>query len=158
MFNRIDWMQVYQLMKPGQEKQLRFQHGTGRMTLLQNTYTIKADNSTPNHIDIESDNVESMRIYLNDQMVDFSRPIIVRVNKKVRFEGQVKPSVDEMLKDQIFLGRGWRYFTGIIDIDFSDLAASTQPTTKSTTRKGTIEIVPPEGSGQKPVFIETGKN
>jgi hypothetical protein len=43
----------------------------------------------------------------------------VTVNKRIRFEGMVRPDVEQMLKDQIFLGRGWRYFTGVIDIDLA---------------------------------------
>jgi hypothetical protein len=50
----------------------------------------------------------------------------------VRFEGAVTPSVEAMLKDQLFLGRGWRYFTGTIDIDLVP-APATRPTTRSTT-------------------------
>ena len=50
-------------------------------------------------------------------MIDFAKPVTVTVNKRVRFEGMVTPSADVMMKDQIFLGRGWTYFTGAIDID-----------------------------------------
>ena len=32
-----------------------------------------------------------MRFYVNDQMVDFDKPITVLINGKVRFEGMVKP-------------------------------------------------------------------
>ena len=31
------------------------------------------------------------------------------------FEALVQPSVDVMLKDQLFMGRGWRYYTGMVD-------------------------------------------
>jgi hypothetical protein len=70
-----------------------------------------------------------MRFYLNDQMVDFSKPITVNVNRRGRFEDVVTPSVDIMLKDQLFLGRGWRYFTAVVDID-SGAAPSTRPATR----------------------------
>ena len=53
-------------------------------------------------------------------MIDFHRSFSVFVNKKGKFEGFIKPSIAEMLKDQVFLGRGWRYFTGVIDIDFGE--------------------------------------
>jgi len=80
-----------------------------------------------NHINVNSQNVESMRFYMNDQMIDFSRAVSVVVNRKPRVETMLKPSLDEMLKDQLFLGRGWRYYTAVIDIDFGP-----EPTTRYT--------------------------
>jgi len=71
-----------------------------------------------NQITAQTQNVESMRFYVNDQMIDFSRAVSVVVNHKPRFEAFVRPSIDEMMKDQLFLGRGWRYYSGMIDIDF----------------------------------------
>jgi len=54
----------------------------------------------------------------------------------------VQPSVDEMLKDQLFLGRGWRYYSGFVEIDFSNLGTA-KPATRPTTRpKGVIEVFP----------------
>jgi len=52
-----------------------------------------------------------------------------------------------MLKDQVFLGRGWRYFTGVVDIDVvSPPKAATQPATKPTVvpngHRGTITVGP----------------
>jgi hypothetical protein len=42
----------------------------------------------------------------------------------------VSPSVDEMLKDQLFVGRGWRYFTAVLDVDLAPPPASTKPTSR----------------------------
>lgn len=142
LFNRNDWVQVYQLLNPGEEKKVGVIHGTGTIAFQQNTYNITAAISKLNEIDIKTSNVESMRVYLNDQMVDFSRPIVVRVNGKQRFGGMVTPSTEEMLKDQVFLGRGWRYYTGFIDVDFG--LPSTQPATAPTTRRGAIHYVAPK--------------
>jgi hypothetical protein len=61
-------------------------------------------------------------------MVDFAKPVSVIVNGKQRFSDIVKQSTDEMLKDQMFLGRGWRYFTAVIDLDL------TEPTSRPSTR------------------------
>jgi hypothetical protein len=127
-FNRIDWLQVYQAMNPGEEKKLFFNKVPGSMTVMDNTWSAQATLSK-NRIDLTTDNVALMRIYLNDQMVDFNIPVIVSVNKRVRFEGIVKPSVEAMMKDQVFLGRGVRYFTGVIDIDLATPPAS-RPTTR----------------------------
>ncbi len=146
LFNRNDWVQVYQMLNPGPDQRLRFQYGSGPMIISQNQYRISVAMTALNKIEVKSENVESMRFYLNEQTAEFSRPITVIVNGKVRFEGMVKPSVEEMLRDQIFLGRGWRYFTAFVDVDFGTLG-TTRPTTGATTRpttrpKGIIEVFP----------------
>jgi hypothetical protein len=50
-----------------------------------------------------------------------------------------------MLKDQLFLGRGWRYYTAVIDLDLAPPPA-TQPTTGPTSRptRGRIILGPGE--------------
>jgi pimeloyl-ACP methyl ester carboxylesterase len=140
MFNRNDWVQVYQMLRPGDDRKLFFRHGSGSMTVSQNTYALEAFLTGPTKMDVKSDNVESMRFYFNDQMIDFSKPFTIVVNGKTRFEGLIKPSVEEMLKDQVFLGRGWRYFTGIVDIDFGEIVPYPTLTTKPTTRPATVPI------------------
>ncbi len=146
VFNRLDWVQVYQFMNPGEKKRLSFQHGSGNMQMYQNTCTVNATLAAPNRIELQSDNVEFLRIYLNDQMIDFYRPVTVIVNRRPRFEGMVSPNLEEMLKDQAFLGRGWRYFTGIIDIDLEASAPGTGPASGPATRRsGVIEIGPRDG-------------
>ncbi|HEY8668377.1 MAG TPA: hypothetical protein VIL86_17130 [Tepidisphaeraceae bacterium] len=144
LFNRMDWVQVYQTLTPGAERRVLLRHGTGHMLLNENPYRIDAVRKSQ-RLDVTTDNVESMRFYFNDQTLDFSKPLTIVVNKKGRFEDLVKMSVDEMLKDQLFLGRGWRYFTGKVDIDFGapSSGATSPATTQSTTRKGKIEIVRP---------------
>jgi hypothetical protein len=130
MFNREDWVQMYQALRPGKDHRLLFRHG-GYMLVNDNTMTVHAT-CKENKIDVRTDNVESMRFYLNDQMVDLSKPVTLTVNKSLKFEGVLKPNVDEMLKDQLFLGRGWRYYSTMIDVDFGE--AATKPATKAVTR------------------------
>ena len=131
MFNRLDWVQLYQALRPGSDQKLLFRHGGGSMIVNQNDMTLQATIAN-NRIEAKTDNVESMRFYLNDQMIDFSKPVTLSVNGRVRFEGMLKPNVDEMLKDQLFLGRGWRYFTAVIDVDFGE--PSIKPATRSATK------------------------
>jgi hypothetical protein len=64
-------------------------------------------------------------------MIDFSQAVSVIVNGRGRFEGFLKPSTIDMLNDQLFLGRGWRYFTAVVDIDFGE--AATRPATNAPT-------------------------
>lgn len=127
MFNRNDWVQIYQPVNPGPEQRLLFTRGTGYMRVYSGSYSIDATIAN-NVITVNSRNVSSMRFYVNDQMIDFSRAVSVVVNRRQRFEAILKPDLDQMLKDQVFLGRGWRYYTGVIDIDFG---ATERPTTRS---------------------------
>jgi hypothetical protein len=99
-----------------------------------------------NRIDVRTDNVATLRLYVNDQTIDFREPVTVTVNRKPRFEAKLTPDVEPMLKDQLFLGRGWRYYTAVIDIDLAPPPA-TQPTTgPAATRpsRGRIIVGPSE--------------
>lgn len=150
LLNRNDWVQVYQEIETGKEHLLFLHHGTGHMTVYPNPCSLKA-NVGNNQIDVNADNVNVMRFYVNDQLVNMAAPVTVVVNKKEKFKGVVKSSVDEMLRDQVFLGRGWRYYTGAIDIEMAP-APQTQPATRPATRpaqKGRI-IVGPSGDSPGP--------
>ncbi len=117
IFNRADWVQMYQPLNPGDEKWIMFSQGRGHMVTFDHPMKTDATINASNHIEATTDNVESIRFYLNDQMVDFSKVVTVVVNHKSVFEDLVKPSVATVLNDQLFLGRGVRYFSATIDID-----------------------------------------
>jgi hypothetical protein len=134
--NRIDWVQIYQPMRPGEEKKMFFTRGTGHMVVYPAAWSVDAT-IAQNRITANSQNVESMRFYVNDQMIDFTRAVGVTVNRRSRYEAILKPSLEEMLKDQLFVGRGWRYYTAVIDIDFG----TDRPTTGSATRPTTRRVV-----------------
>jgi hypothetical protein len=120
MFNRVDWVQVYQPLSAGPERRLLVRRGGGSMRVNQNKVRVDAAVVKPNRIEVKADNVAAMRIYLNDRMVDFAKPVTIVVNRKAKFEGMVTPSLEEMLNDQRFLGRGWRYFGAVIDLDLRE--------------------------------------
>jgi hypothetical protein len=135
MFNRNDWVQIYQPLTPGQEQRLLFRGSGGYMLVYPSSYSIEATISN-NVINVTGKNVSAFRFYVNDQMVDYGRAISVVFNRTPRFESFVKPSIEEMLKDQLFLGRGWRYYTGIIDIDFGAPRAGRATTSGSPVNRG----------------------
>jgi hypothetical protein len=138
MFNRLDWVQMYQPIDPGQDKRMLFNRGTGTMVVLENTFSVQAAYGG-NRIEAIADNVDMLRIYVNDQMVDFSKPvtIVIAKNPKAKFEGMLKPDIDTMLKDQLFLGRGWRYFTAAVDLELRPQPA-TRPVRSAT--RGSIIV------------------
>jgi hypothetical protein len=130
-FNRLDWVQVYQPISSGKEISYLLRRGAGKLIVNENAHSVQAARTTPNKIEAKTDNVQTMRFYFNEEMVNFDKPVTVVVNGKTRFEGMLVQSVDEMLKDQLFLGRGWRYFTAVLDVD---LAPTPVATTQATTR------------------------
>lgn len=147
-FNRVDWVQMWQPLKPGKDKRVPLRRAGGFLTVFENSDSIRATRNG-NQIDLTVDNVESLRVFLNDQMVDFSKPVTITVDKKPKFEGMVAQNLSDMLMDQITLGRGWRYYTAMIDIDLVEgptTNATTNPTTRAatapTTRKGKITVGP----------------
>jgi hypothetical protein len=141
LLNRNDWLQIYQELNTGKEHILPFRHGTGHMTLYTITCSMKAEISN-NHIEAVNDNVSTVRFYLNDQLANMAAPVSVVIDKKEKFKGLVKPGLDVMLKDQLVLGRGWRYYTGAVDIDMVP-PPQTQPTTRLThTGKITVGTKP----------------
>jgi hypothetical protein len=134
MFNRCDWVQMWQETDPGKETRLIFRRAPGKMIVTEHSARIDAKRDG-NTIELTLDNVESLRLYLNDQMVDLKQQLTIVINKKRIIHGFAKASLEQMMNDQLFIGRGWRYFPAILDIDLTESAATTRPTTApSTTR------------------------
>ncbi|MDB5297310.1 MAG: hypothetical protein JWO31_3293, partial [Phycisphaerales bacterium] len=92
-------------------------------------------------IEVTAGNVDSFRLYLNDRMVDLSKPVTVAVNGRPKFEDVVPQSVAELLSDQLFLGRGWRYYTAVIDVETT--ARPPAPATRAASGPATRAAVVP---------------
>ena len=116
-FNRNDWVQVYQELEPGPVRMERTPSGQ-LFKMNQNAYSLDA-RIDGNTVQMTEDNVMLLRLYFNDQLVDLSKPVVVMVDGKERFRGMLKPSLEEMMNDQRFLGRGWRYYTAMLDLDLT---------------------------------------
>ena len=127
IYNRVDWLQIDQPTRPGDDQRMFFSRGTEKIVLQASVWSASASLKPRNHIELKTDNVELLRLYFNDQMIDFNRAISVSINGRVRFEGFVKTDISVMHNDQLFLGRGWRYFTAALPID---LAPATRPSDK----------------------------
>ncbi|MGD0770337.1 MAG: hypothetical protein ABSB42_19305 [Tepidisphaeraceae bacterium] len=140
-YNRADWVQIYQPMTPGHQAKVNFSHGAGGMYLYENGFRVIAEISDPHTIKLATHNVRLVRLYLNEQLADLDHPLKVIVNGITHYDAVVPQSTEEMLKDQLFLGRGWRYYTAVIDLDLSESPA----TAPSTQPHAPIEYVTPEG-------------
>ncbi|THI92279.1 MAG: hypothetical protein CAF41_000225 [Nitrospira sp. CG24A] len=53
---------------------------------------------TPNRIEVRADRVQRYSLFLNEQLIDSSKPLIVLTNGQVSFDGTVTPSLETLLK------------------------------------------------------------
>ncbi|MEC4889334.1 MAG: hypothetical protein RI101_04665 [Nitrospira sp.] len=59
---------------------------------------LDASVTAPNRIEVETGLVRRYTLFLNDQLVDFSKPVTVVTNKQVSFEGMLTPAVETLLR------------------------------------------------------------
>ena len=59
---------------------------------------LDASVTAPNRIEVETGLVQRYTLFLNDQLVDVSKPVTVVTNKQISFEGLVSPSVEILLR------------------------------------------------------------
>ena len=52
----------------------------------------------PNRIEVQADRVQRYSLFLNEQLIDSSKPIMVLTNGQVSFEGPVTPSLETLLR------------------------------------------------------------
>jgi pimeloyl-ACP methyl ester carboxylesterase len=53
---------------------------------------------TPNRIEVRTEKVQRYSLFLNEQLVDSSKPLVVLTNGLVSFEGTVAPSLETLLR------------------------------------------------------------
>lgn len=59
---------------------------------------LDASMTGPNRIEVETVLVQRYTLFLNDQLVDLSKPVTIVTNKHVSFEGLVTPTVETLLR------------------------------------------------------------
>ena len=52
----------------------------------------------PNRIEVQADRVQRYSLFLNEQLIDSSKPLVVITNGQVSFEGPVTPSLETLLR------------------------------------------------------------
>ena len=52
----------------------------------------------PNRIEVRADRVQRFSLFLNEQLIDSSKPLVVLTNGQVSFEGPVTPSLETLLR------------------------------------------------------------
>ena len=61
--------------------------------------TLNVEIVRPNTIEVNAFRVKRYTLFLNDALVDFSQPIVVKTNGVKSFEGMVRPSIETLLKE-----------------------------------------------------------
>lgn len=51
-----------------------------------------------NHIEVKAEHVQRYSVFLNERLIDFSKPLTVVTNGRLSFEGTVTPSVETLLR------------------------------------------------------------
>ena len=52
----------------------------------------------PNRIEVQADRIQRYSLFLNEQLIDSSKPLVVLTNGQVSFEGPVTPSLETVLR------------------------------------------------------------
>ena len=52
----------------------------------------------PNRIDVQTDRVRQYTLFLNEDLIDLSMPVVITTNGQASFEGIVTPQVDQLLR------------------------------------------------------------
>jgi hypothetical protein len=52
----------------------------------------------PNRIEVRAERVQRYSLFLNEQLIDSSKPLVVLTNGQVSFEGPVLPSLETLLR------------------------------------------------------------
>lgn len=52
----------------------------------------------PNRIEVQADRVQRYSLFLNEQLIDSSKPLVVFTNGQLSFEGSVAPSLETLLR------------------------------------------------------------
>jgi hypothetical protein len=53
---------------------------------------------SPNRIEVKTERVQRYSLFLNEQLIDSSKPLVVLTNGQVSFEGSVTPSLETLLR------------------------------------------------------------
>jgi pimeloyl-ACP methyl ester carboxylesterase len=64
----------------------------------------------PNRIEIRTERVQRYSLFLNDQLIDSSQPLVVITNGQVSFEGSVTPSLETLLRQARLRQDFWHLF------------------------------------------------
>jgi hypothetical protein len=59
---------------------------------------LHAEMKTPNKIIVSTNRIRRYTVFLSQDQVDFSKPVIVETNGHISFEGMIEPSIETLLQ------------------------------------------------------------
>jgi len=60
---------------------------------------LHAEITAPNKIVVSTNRIRRYTVFLNQDLVDFSKPVIVKTNGKISYEGMVEPRIETLLEE-----------------------------------------------------------
>ena len=60
---------------------------------------LHAEITAPNNIVVNTNRIRRYTLFLNQDLVDFSKPVVVKTNGKISFEGMVEPRMETLLQE-----------------------------------------------------------
>ena len=60
---------------------------------------LHAEITAPNKIVMSTNRIRRYTVFLNQDLVDFSKPVIVKTNGKISYEGMVEPRIETLLEE-----------------------------------------------------------
>ena len=79
--------------------------------------TVDATNDGDNHFTVRTHNVDCLSLWLNPEMVDFSRPVTVKVNGEIRHKERVAPSLRTTLESFLRKRDEGQLYSAKIELD-----------------------------------------
>ncbi len=67
---------------------------------------------------VSTNRIRRYTLFLNQNLVDFSKPVIVETNGKVSYEGMVEPSIDTLLQEVRHRSDTHTLFPAKLTLDF----------------------------------------
>lgn len=144
-FNRVDWLAINQPRQAGEQRRSMIARSKNILVINPLVFRADAEMAKDNVLEMKTDNVDSLRVYLDDTLCDFTKPLVVRMNRKDVFNGIIAPRYDVVLRDQQLFGRGVRAYAAAVDLEtvkgdwkaFPIIGPATRPTSRPTTKPAT---------------------
>ena len=88
---------------------------------------LHAEIMSPNKIVVNTNRIRRYTVFLNQDLVDFSKPIIVETNGNISFEGMVEPRIETLLEEVRHRSDTHIFFPAKLTIDLPSSDTANEP-------------------------------
>lgn len=88
---------------------------------------LHAEITTPNKIVVNTNRIRRFTVFLNQDLVDFSKPVLIETNGKISFEGMVVPNIETLLEEVRHRSDRYILFPAKITIDVPSPSSVVSP-------------------------------